>query len=43
MKHTKTSVVNILGVPCLFTGVAAWLSVAGASQRRRKPPTSFGR
>ena len=28
MKHFKTSVVNILGVPCLLTGIAAWLSAA---------------
>jgi hypothetical protein len=28
MEHTRTSVVNILGVPCLLTGIAAWLSAA---------------
>ena len=30
MKRTKTSVVSILGVLCLFTGIAAWLSAASA-------------
>ncbi len=28
MKHTRTGVVNILGVLCLLTGIAAWLSAA---------------
>ena len=28
MKRLKTSVMNILGVPCLLTGIAAWLSAA---------------